>query len=193
MILDGPNFINEFDNLILIFPLEQPLQFPLIPAEQQLGQLLPGLLHGGVAGGCGRYDVGQHLRLYFPHLGSGVLHPQHLVYLTQLLTHRRVELVFYVVVRPALQVLGDALPLVPVALVTLEEQPLLFVRPLRLVDLRVQVVMPSTPSNEAYLSRHCLPVRPGGPKWSSIRWLICDQLWVPCFFTSVLIAWSSWS
>jgi len=50
------------------------------------------------------------------------------------------------VVRSALQVLGDLSPLVAHALVGQEEHPFLLLTPLLLLDVRVEVVVPSLPA-----------------------------------------------
>lgn len=78
---------------------------------------------------------------------------------------RRVEVVLDTVVAAPWQLLGDVCPLVSQALVKQENLYLFGFADGVLLDVGVQVVVPSTPERkvfvhwQTYLSRHYLPVR----------------------------------
>jgi hypothetical protein len=66
-------------------------------------------------------------------------------------------MVLYGVIRASAQELGDLLPLTAYAPMRLEQHFIVLVAPGSVVNLRVEMVVPSE-SQRNYLSRHCLPV-----------------------------------
>lgn len=60
------------------------------------------------------------------------------------------------VVCPSIEHFGDLRPLITHAPVVQEEQPLLFIAPLGLLDLRVQMIVPALPALLAYPSGEVL-------------------------------------
>ena len=85
--------------------------------------------------------------------------------------------------------LGNLSPLVSDALVRLDDQTVFLVGPLLAVDSRIQVVMPPARFTlkyvYPYLSRHCLPMRPGSDAAMAV------QLRAPCLCTISMTIWSS--
>lgn len=72
-------------------------------------------------------------------------------------------MIFDVIVCSSWQELGDLRPTVAQLLVGFNDQVILLLRPLILLDVRVQVVVPSNKHEKVmkYLSLHCFPILPG--------------------------------
>ena len=88
--------------------------------------------------------LGEDRWLDEPHLFGAVAHSQQFVDSSEAPPEHGVEVVLDVVVRPSLEDLGDFGPLVAVLLMRLEHGLLLFRRPLFLLDLGVEMIVPSS-------------------------------------------------
>lgn len=83
------------------------------------------------------------------------------------LTECRVKMIFYCVIRSTGQVLSNASPFIAKIIVISEEYDLFIFAPGFVIDVRVELVVPSE-SARCYLSLHCFPLRPVIPKSFSI-------------------------